>query len=201
MRLRECWRGALIVGALALTLAQPGSTVVADQGVAIDVSAIDISQTLSKGGSYDLPTIGVRNPGDEPTSYGMSITYFAAQEQRRPGDDWFRFEPAAFELVPGATQPVTVVLRIPANADAGDYQALIQASIVADTDGASVGGAAAARVSFSVKPSSLAEAWWRELRDWLGDHAAWVGSGGALALLAILAWMLRRNFRFRLERR
>ena len=52
--------------ALAAGLLVPAAG--ADRGVSVDLGRIDIDQKLEPGGSYTLPTMGVRNPGSELTS-------------------------------------------------------------------------------------------------------------------------------------
>ena len=56
-------RGGALIWALLITTTFaiiPIAGVRADVGVAIDIGRMSIDQKLSKGGSYQLPTIGVR---------------------------------------------------------------------------------------------------------------------------------------------
>jgi len=199
-RLGHFW--LLAVAALLLLTVWAGiSRVSADRGVAIDLGSISIERNLAKGGSYTLPTIGVRNPGDETTRYRMSVTYFEGQSQSRPGGGWLDFSPAEFELRPGATQPVNVELNIPPGARPGDYAALLQAGIVTEGEGAEVGGAAGTRLSFTVKPSNFLEAWSLWLQEFLEDQ--WliilILVGGSLTVAVI--WWARTHLSFRVERK
>ena len=150
----------LLAGA-ALLGAAPAA---ASTGVSIDLARIDVSETLDRGGRYDLPTFGVRNPGTERTSYTLEVSYIDGQRARRPSSSWFEFTPANLTLRPGDSRAVLTRLRIPRGAEPGDYSALIGPRIVTGKKGAQVGAAAAARLTFTVKPSSALAAWWRWLR-------------------------------------
>lgn len=196
-------RDGLLAATVAsvLLICAGGERAGADQGVAVDLGRIAIDKKLSKGGTYQLPIMGVTNPGDERTRYQMGVSYFEGQTEERPPLEWFTFSPAEFELEPGRTQPVTTSLRIPSGAEPADYLGLLQASIASDREGARVGAAAGARLSFTVKPSSLLEAWTLRLRDRLDDWMPWTYVVPALAALALAAWWLGRRFRFTVSRK
>ena len=193
--------------ALAVTLALAASTLAAgplahaDEGVALDVGSIKVEQRLSRGGTYNLPPIGVRNPGDEMTSYRMGIDFVEDQDGRRPKASWFSFEPEEFTLEPGQTTRVRIELKVPPGARPADYEALVVASIVTEGEGTALGGAAAARLDFEVKASNWLEALWLWLRYWFSDNAPWsyLIVGGVAAAGVFVA--LRRRFAFRIERR
>jgi hypothetical protein len=184
--------------ALCLASAGPAS---ADRGVAVDVGRIAISQKLLAGGAYHLPTIGVRNPGSEATSYRLQVSYTGGQPGKRPPADWFRFAPETLTLRPGESQPVTTRIVLPTGADPGEYEALIGAQIVTTKKGTQVGAGAAARLSFAIEPSSLLEAWWLKAKAFLSDHApmSWILALGLL--LSLLGWQLRRRFTLGIARR
>lgn len=173
----------------------------ADIGVALDTGAIAVTQRLSKGGTYQLPVVGVRNPGSEASVYTMGVGHFQGQPGRRPPPEWFTFSPSRFTLAPGASQPVRVTLDIPVNARPDDYAALLHAQIAPDGVGGQVGAAAASQLTFTVKPSTYLEAWFVRARAEMDKRSPWsyrlplvlVGAGGL--------WWLGRRFRFRIERR
>jgi hypothetical protein len=192
---------AFLLAAIA-ALAGAGA-VHADVGVAIDIGKITVDQRLAKGGSYQLPVIGVRNPGSEPSTYRMGVTYIEGQPERRPSANWFSFSPSQFSLEPGATQPVRIGLDIPPNAAPDDYAALIQAEIAPEGVGAQVGAAAASQVSFTVEPSTILEAWLLRVRRELEEMAPWSYLLPPLVAVTASAWWLRRRFRLdvRVERR
>ena len=123
-----------------------------------------VTQKLLPGGGYRLPSFGVRNPGDEAATYRMAVSTTTGQSGKEPPEEWFRFEPATFTLAPGTTRAVTARIDLPAGAEPGDYEALVGAQLVTDGNGAQVGAAAAAQVSFTVEPSSLLAAYWLELK-------------------------------------
>jgi hypothetical protein len=171
------------------------------RGVAIDLGRIAIEQKLTPGGSYRLPTMGVRNPGTETTSYELQASPLEAEGREAPPQEWFHFSPSKLTLKPKQTRPVRIRIDLPTGADPGNYVALIGPQIVTKGRGAQVGAAAASRVTFSVEPASALQAYWLELKTFLGDHMPWSALIPAIALLSLLAWRVRSRFALRIERR
>lgn len=172
----------------------------AGKAVSIDVGSIAVRELLAPGGEYRLPTFGVRNPGTEPTAYVIAVSYVDGQEALRPPASWFTFTPASFTLEVGASRPVEARLTIPGDAEPGDYAALIGPQIVADGTGAAVGAGAAARLSFTIEPSSALDAFLRQLFRFLAENP-WVLVVAGLAVLLLVLWFLRRRFSFSISRR
>jgi hypothetical protein len=197
MRTRRRLAVLLGLGAALLVSAAP---VFAGKAVSIDVGTIAVRERLVPGGEYRLPTFGVRNPGTEPTAYVIAVSYVDGQEALRPPAEWFTFSPDSFSLEVGASRPVEARLTIPGDAEPGDYQALIGPQIVSDGTGASVGAGAAARLSFSVDPSSALDAFLRQLFRFLAENP-WVLVLAGLLLLIVVFWFLRRRFAFSISRR
>jgi hypothetical protein len=197
MRTRRRLAVLLGLGAALLVSAAP---VFAGKAVSIDVGTIAVRERLVPGGEYRLPTFGVRNPGTEPTAYVIAVSYVDGQEALRPPAEWFTFSPDSFSLEVGASRPVEARLTIPGDAEPGDYQALIGPQIVSDGTGASVGAGAAARMSFSVDPSSALDAFLRQLFRFLAENP-WVLVLAGLLLLIVVLWFLRRRFAFSISRR
>jgi hypothetical protein len=199
-------RGGALIWALLITTTCTIVSIAdarADVGVAIDIGRMAIDQKLSKGGSYQLPTIGVRNPGNEAATYQMGVSFLQDQPEREPPSDWFQFSPATFTLEPGATQPVRTMLDVPTDADPDDYAALIQAQIAPSGEGAQVGAAAASHLTFTVEPSTILEAWLLRGRQQMADWSPWSYVLPLAAISTVAAGWLRHryNFGFRVERR
>jgi hypothetical protein len=171
------------------------------RGVAIDLGRIAIEQKLTPGGSYRLPTMGVRNPGTETTSYELHASPVQVEGREAPPPEWFHFSPSKLTLKPRQTRAVRIRIDLPTGADPGDYIALVGPQIVTKGSGAQVGAAAASRVTFSVEPASALEAYWLKLKTFFGDHMPWSGLIPALVLLSLLAWRVRTRFALRIERR
>lgn len=187
----------LVFGAALVASAAP---VDAGKAVSIDVGSIAIREQLLPGGEYRLPTFGVRNPGTETTSYEISVSYVDGQEALRPAREWFSFDPATFTLGIEESRAVATTLRIPPDAEPGDYAALVGPRIVNERPGPQVGAGAAARLTFTVQPASALDAWLRELfRFLLGNPWVWIAA--ALALLAVILWLLKRRYSFAVVRR
>jgi len=168
----------------------------ATTGVSVDLGRVDITEQLSPGGSYNLPTIGVRNPGTERTSYTMVANPITDPTHKAPPAGWFHFDPASVTLDPPATAPVHIRLIVPTDATPGDYIALVGAEIQTPGGGATVGAAAAARTTFTVAPSNALEA----ALVWLGqtftDLLPWSAVVTSLVVLGGALWLVRRRFSF-----
>jgi hypothetical protein len=188
----------LLAAVLSLAMTH---TAAASKGVAIDLGRIEIEQKVSPGGSYRLPTMGVRNPGTETTSYELKASPVEVEGREAPPAGWFHFSPAKLMLKPNQTRPVKVRLELPTGADPGDYVALVGPQIVTKGSGAQVGAAAASRVTFSVEPATTLEAYWLKVKTFFSDHGPWSYVAPLVLLLALLAYRIRSRFAFRIERR
>ncbi len=189
---------ALLLGlGAALSSAAPS---LASHAVSIDVGAIDVSDALLPGGEYRLPQFGVRNPGTEPTTYRVVVSYIDGQDSQRPDEAWFTFSPAELTLEPGEAQAVNAHISLPADAEAGRYAALIGPQIVADGVGAQVGAAAAARLTFTIAPSSSLDAFLRWLSRILGEQP-WLMAIPVVIVLIVGWWFLRRRISITVARR
>jgi len=194
-------RFALAVALLAGACLLGGAPAGAATGVSIDVGRIAISQKLSPAGAYRLPAFGVRNPGTDSASYRMGVSYIDGQKRNRPPEGWFRFSPSTLSLAPGETRPVKTRIELPTGADPGDYEVLIGAEIITEKGGAQVGAAAAARLSFTVEPASLLEAWWLKLNTFVSKHSPWTWLVPLILVVGLALRMVRRRFSISVARR
>lgn len=172
----------------------------ASTGVSIDVGSIAVSEDLAPGGEYRLPTFGVRNPGTEPTTYKLVVSYIDGQDAGRPAEAWFTFEPAELTLQPGESRTVNARLTLPIDSEPGAYAALIGPQIVSQGGGAQVGAAAAARLTFEIAPSSAWDAFLRWLSRLITEQPAILVMPIAAFLLVVM-WVLRRRFSISIARR
>jgi hypothetical protein len=184
---------AAVMAVLALTSAAPPSGARADAGVSLDRGGLFIVEQLEGGGRYTLPVVTVRNPGDEPSAYRMTVLFLEETDARRPDPAWFTFEPATFELGPGERQPVSIVVELPGDVRPDDYEALVQAEMVSGTSGTSVGAAAAAPVTFTVTPESTWQEWRLRVGGWVDGAGIW-GYAVAIAVLSGAAVLLGGRF-------
>ena len=188
---------ALALGVALFASAAPAA---GGQAVSIDVGTIAVREDLAPGGEYRLPTFGVRNPGTEQTSYDITVSYIDGQEALRPPQEWFAFDPASLTLAVGESRPIATTLDIPANAEPGDYAALIGPQIVGDGNGAQVGAGAAARLTFTIQPSSALDGWLRWLFRFLSENP-WIWIGALVVVALGTLWAIRRRFSFSVTRR
>ena len=179
-------------------------SIYADRGVGVNVGVIEVADQLSPGGGYHLPELTILNTGDEVTSYDLSIGFIDGQSERRPSEKWFSFSEDGFILEPGASREVTVSIDVPADAQAGEYFALVRAQTVVESPsgGAGVGAAVATKLSFSVESTGWLDAQRHRVNRWIDDAAPWIYLLPAAALLAVLATKAHRlPFRLRVERK
>ncbi len=119
------------------------------QGAAVDRARIDVDEPLEPGQRYELPELGVRNPGTAQTHYQMAAQ--PTDQAEHAGEaGWFAFSPDRFSLGPDDRQPVGVALHLPEDAEPGRYEVLLAAQVTPEGEGARVGGAAASRLTFDV---------------------------------------------------
>ncbi len=203
MRLRIFMTLVVALGALgAIT-----GAALAQEGVGVNVGSIEVDEPIAPGGTYRLPSIGVINTGHDPGTYSLRITYLSGQPEMEPAEDWFRFSPDLFVLEPDEAQSVIVSIQLPLTARPGDYFAFVEAFPVRETEeggGASVGIAAATKLSFTVEQSNVfnASALWVYHRFQDTSPFSYIGIGLlAAALAAFLLFRVGRvRLRFRLER-
>jgi hypothetical protein len=182
-----------------VSFAQPAA---ADRGVAVSLGRIELERPLDKGRSYTLPTLSVINPGDEPSGYRLAVNYIGDQTQQKPPADWFEFSDESVQLPPGQSKPVTIRLRIPTDARPGEYQALLEAALTGDVgQGAAVGAAAAARLTFDVRAAGWLDARWNQVKQFFSDASPWPQLIALAGALGGLGWALSRRFTLSVGRR
>jgi len=174
-----------------------------DQGISVDLGSIALNEKLAPGGRYRLPTLTVRNIGDEPGEYEVVVSHLNDADDEDAPEQWFDLQPSRFFLEPNQAQKVQLRIGLPAGADPGRYQALIEAHATTDGEGVRVRAAAASRVSFEVKPSTIWQAWLLQLRRSFADHSPWsyMLPAGLLALVLVYLWRRYVRLGIRLERR
>jgi hypothetical protein len=170
-----------------------GAPAAASQAVSIDVAKIAVRDELAPGGEYKLPTFGVRNAGTDPTSYTIEVSYIEGETTLRAATEWFSFQPGTLTLAGGASAAIVTTLRIPPSAEPGVYGVLIGPRIVTGTSGPQVGAAAAARLTFTVEPSSPLDGWLRAIGRFILSNP-WLLEVAAVAALAGMGWLFRRRF-------
>ncbi|MFP3881616.1 MAG: hypothetical protein ACLFRT_11375 [Actinomycetota bacterium] len=159
------------------------------RGVAVDVGRIDVDEPLQPEETYVLPTIDVRNPGNLASGYRMAVQAIESDRERPPAD-WFSFDPATFHLEPEERINVEMRISVPRGSEPGDYEALVAAQLVSDTEGASVGGAAASRLTFAVAPGPV-----------LSEIPSAIFGIVLAVVIVLLVARLARRYRFHIERR
>lgn len=172
-------------------------------GVGINIGKIEVNEPLFSGGTYDIAKMTVINTGDETSDYTLDISYLEGQKQLKPEKKWFIFSPVIFSLKPGQAKQVEIKMALPIQTRAGDYFAFVEGRPIPQKKGLSVGVAAAAKLTFSVKSSSLFWSVYNWALSVLAGYSPYSYILIGLALL-IMAWLIFRrffSFSLRLERR
>jgi hypothetical protein len=187
---------ALMVVCIVGALAAPAT---ADTGVGVDLAEINIDEILTAGNVYNLPAVGVVNTGDRTADYEVEIIYMNEQEEMMPSADWFQFDPQRFSLEAGTSKKIGISLHIPEDASAGRYFALIEAHpVVEGSGGTTIGIGAATKLRFSVSRDVPVLT---GIANFFRDHAPYSYVGLGLIVAVIVVLVLRRFFRFNVERR
>lgn len=163
------------------------AAVAAAQGAALDTGRIVVQTPLVTGKSYQLTKLAVRNPGTQRTKYDLVVTPISTNALT-PQPAWFSFSPKQVTVQAGKQQSVTVSIRVPNNAAAGRYEALVGAQI-ASSGGMAIAAGAAARLTFSVAGQRAADPIVSVLAIWWPAPAA--------ALLVGGLWLTRGRIRLR----
>jgi len=193
-------RVVVALGFAVLAVWLPTAPVGASTGVSIDVGAIAITEVLKSGEEYRLPTFGVRNPGDEPTNYTIVVSYMADQTAMRPPAEWFTFSPGSLSLDGGQSKPVSARITVAPGAEPGEYLALIGPRIDGHGTGAQVGAGAAAKLTFTVEPSSWLEGVLRQVWRFIVANP-WAVALVLLVIALVALRFFRRRFSFNVARK
>lgn len=186
--------GSLIAGVIA-----SASGASADIGVGVGGTPIVLAETALHSQSYTLSPLLVVNTGTESARYTVTVQRVSPGEQQSAPAEWFQFGSNGFLLTPQQSMHVPVTLTIPDQAAPGPYLTNLVAtagSPSAAGGGATLGAAAATKVTFTVAPSVAVESEVGLLRpDWL--VIALAAGAGALGVL-ILGRLL--GIRLQIER-
>ena len=190
----------IIISLLIAVLILP-SAIFARIGVGISSGEIKMDKPLKPGAIYELPSLPVRNTGDEPSYYGLGVAYHVERTEIRIPKEWLTFNPDKFYLEPGQQQPVAIKLTLPLKAEPGDYFAYVEAFPVAEitgSGGASMGIAVGAKLFFTVVPANFWQAiTWRVSSFWI-NNSPWTWVVFGMVLAAIFVVLFKKNFAFQL---
>jgi len=196
IRLQAGWRPILALGAGAGLLLSPLAAS-ADIGTGVGANPIQLPNPVDAGHVYTMPQLYVVNTGTQAATYSVKVQALAQTGGQTVPAAWIEFGKNDFQLQPKESTVVPIKLDLPNGAPSGSYSSDLLVGTVTpgqQAGGATVGAAAAAKLSFSVaKPGPHIPwpwPWWA----YLAAGAALLGSGGALAIR-------RLGLRLQLERR
>jgi len=173
-------------------------------GVGVGSGIIQVEDTLKAGMSYKLPSLTILNTGDEPSDYTVGLAYHRDQPELAPPEEWFNFSPEEFYLEPGKARTVEIKLNLPLKTPYGDYFAYLEGKPTKKNESGSmsIGIAAAAKLYFTIEPSSFLEpiyyktvAFWTAWMPWTNILAAFL-----FTVLALLLFKRFFNFELKLKK-
>lgn len=193
----------ILIGLALLIIVLLSAPALAKVGVGINLGKISVNQPLYAGGQYNLAKMSVINTGTESGEYKLSISYLEGQKKLKPDEAWFKFTPKKFFLKPGEAKQVDIEMLLPIDATAGKYFAFVEGRPVAKKKGMAIGVAAAAKLTFSVKSSSLFYAIINRLKAIILNLApySYIFFGLLALVLAILLTRRYVNVSFSLRKR
>lgn len=189
----------IIISLLIAVLILP-STVFARIGVGIGSGEIRVDKNLKPGAIYELPSLPVRNTGDEPSYYSLGTAYHIERTELRIPKEWLTFSPDKFYLEPGKNQSVTIKLTLPVKAQPGDYFCYVEAFPVAEagSGGATIGIAVGAKLFFTVVPANLWQAIVFRISSFWKIYSPWTWVVLGMVLAAIFIVLIKKNFAFQI---
>ena len=120
-------------------------------GVGVGTGKIQMDEPLRPGSIYEIPSVVVRNTGDEPSNYQIAVEGKMDVVEMIPDSKWINFEPKKFYLEPGESELVQVKIILPVKGvKPGDYFAFLSASPIQELEQGmtSIGVAAATKLYF-----------------------------------------------------
>ncbi|HET9721562.1 MAG TPA: hypothetical protein VFP32_00845 [Candidatus Saccharimonadales bacterium] len=187
----------LAAAVVAAALVLP-ATALASIGVGVGTGKIAVSQPIKSGSIYKLPSVVVFNTGTQTATYTLAVTLNQTQPQLKPNPAWFSFSPSQFVLAPGKAQAVTPTLHPPLSTPAGDYFAYLEArpAKTVKKGVASIGVAAATKLSFKVVPSNFFIGLINRITALYKLYDPWTYIGTGLLIAAVVVILLRRRLHF-----
>jgi hypothetical protein len=169
--------------------------VAASIGVGVGTGKIQVDEKLRGGMIYQLPPITVINTGDVAADYSITITYFEVQPQLKPSQDWFTFTPEKVYLGPNESKNIAIKLSLPLKVVPGDYFAFLEAAPVKITENGNtnIGVAAAAKLYFTIAPSSFLEGIYYRVLSFWNINQPWTNRG-AIALGVVFMLLIFKKF-------
>lgn len=171
----------------------------ASVGVGVGTGRIEVKESLKAGGIYTLPPVTVFNTGTETATYTMAVTLNETQPQLKPNPAWFSFSPSEFTLEPKQTQRVVPTFHPPVRTPPGDYFAYLEAhpAKTVTQGSATVGIAAATKLSFSIKSSNLLFGVLYRIAALYNTYKPWSQIALSAILLAMITLLFNRFINLR----
>lgn len=158
-------------------------------GVGVGTGKIRLDEPVKPSLTYNLPSIAVFNNGDVASDYEMSVEYNETQPEQKPPSNWFTFSPKQFNLEPGKSQQVDIILKPEYSAKPGDYFAYLEAHPTKkdETGNTAIRIAAATKLNFKVIPANTFQRIYYALIDfWNKNKAIIILISGALVIATMV---------------
>lgn len=176
------------------------SLALASIGVGVGTGKIEVKEEIKPGGIYELPAITVLNTGTEPATYNFHVAYNETQPEKKPKESWFKFSSTEFSLQPGESKLINTTLEMPVTTEPGNYFAYLEArpKETASQGSATIGVAAATKLSFKVVPANAALGIFYRLLYWYKRLAPWSTIFVVTLILIVIKLLLGSRGKFRL---
>lgn len=175
-------------------------TTFANVGVSNNTGKIVLDKPLVAGANYEIPSIQVKNTGNEGSDFGVSTEFNQVQTQLKPEASWIVYSPLTFHLEPGESKIVKARLELPTSAQPGDYFSYIEAHSMQKngTSGTSIAGAASTKFYFSIAKTNAFLTNYYGAITFIHKNSSW--SYVALGIIAIgLLYLIIKRIKAILE--
>jgi hypothetical protein len=179
------------------------STAAATIGVGVGTGKINLDEAIKPSTTYKLPSIAVFNNGDTASDYEMSIEFNEVQSELKPRVEWFTFSPSSFNLEPGKSQRVDIVLRPEYSAKPGNYFAYLEAHPTKrdETGKTAIKVAAATKLSFRIVPANVFQRVYYLLLDFWNKYKAIILLVSGALVIASAVLLAKRFLNIEVKRK
>ncbi|MEI6622732.1 MAG: hypothetical protein WCP28_12580 [Actinomycetes bacterium] len=188
---------AVLVAAAAVAALIVPNIALAAPGAGIDKGTMPAPSPANPGATYDLQPITLFNTGDAAATYEMLVVPVSKSRTLAPSTSWFVFNPQKFDLAPGAHQLVRVTMKLPSNAAAGNYEALLGGRPMRQASGVFINVGAAARLKMQVAQSTFMAGLYYSSMSLIQATAPWsyVTMAAIVVAIALLVFFVLRSRR------
>ena len=192
---------AVLLGVLIAVLFLPLASF-ASVGVGVGMGKIQVDKLLFPGQIYHLPPLIVKNTGNVPSEYNVSVDYLTDQTELKPDAEWFTYKPTQVYLTANSSKTVGITLTLPVNARPGEYFAYLQAQpMKADAAPGStyIAPAAAVKLYFTVATANVWQGIYYRFIYLYAQYSPWDTVILAIIIGAALVLVFKKYFKTKIR--